>query len=123
MPLKGEAKAAWQRKYRQTKKGREVMQNANRNYDRATRARLDAKRRTRKEQASPSWSDTEWQMFAISETYKCARLRSDLTGVPHEVDHIVPLQGKTVSGLHVAENLQVLTRTENRQKAASHGGR
>lgn len=33
-----------------------------------------------------------------------------------EVDHVVPLNGKEVSGLHVVGNLQVITRTENRAK-------
>lgn len=38
------------------------------------------------------------------------------TGIRHEVDHIIPLQGRTVSGLHVETNMQVITRAENRAK-------
>ena len=29
------------------------------------------------------------------------------------VDHIIPLQGKNISGLHVYDNLQIITETEN----------
>ena len=34
----------------------------------------------------------------------------------HEVDHIIPLQGKTVSGLHISSNLQYLPANKNKQK-------
>ena len=71
--------------------------------------------RARKEhikQATPPWVD----IAAIDVVYCEARRLTEQTGVPHDVDHIIPLRGVNVCGLHVAENLQVLAATENRRK-------
>lgn len=38
------------------------------------------------------------------------------TGRRHVVDHIIPLQGRTVSGLHVETNLRVIEHHENARK-------
>jgi hypothetical protein len=54
----------------------------------------------------PPWVD--WDQ--IEHVYALARM----TGL--SVDHVLPLQGKTVSGLHVAENLQLMTLDENLRK-------
>lgn len=75
----------------------------------------DAKRRSAKMQRTPPWLDVV-QNAEIEFTYKyCASLRS--IGLNYHVDHIVPLQGKSVSGLHVPWNLQVIPADENIRKA------
>ena len=71
-----------------------------------------AKRKAAKLQRTMSWADRE----AIKGFYDEARILTELTGVPHHVDHIIPLQGKLVSGLHVENNLQILTAAENLSK-------
>jgi hypothetical protein len=53
----------------------------------------------------------------ILSMYEQAQKLTEATGIPHEVDHVIPLQGRLVSGLHVKENLRVVTRHENRTKS------
>jgi 5-methylcytosine-specific restriction endonuclease McrA len=77
------------------------------------RARVMA-REAAKIQATPPWADKK----AIAAVYReCLEIQIK-TGIPHHVDHIVPLRGKIVSGLHVHWNLRVITATENVRKHA-----
>ncbi len=81
----------------------------------------NARRRARKLLATPLWvlnSPTELASIALIYT-ESLRLTKD-TGVQHHVDHIIPLQGKYVSGFHCADNLQILTSKENVIKGNSH---
>lgn len=63
-------------------------------------------RRTRLKQSTPPWADKK----AIRAFYARAR-ESGL-----EVDHIIPISGDLVSGLHAPNNLQMLSRSENARK-------
>lgn len=72
---------------------------------------LYAKRRAAKLQRTPDWL-TEDHYDQIKSIYKEASTLDD-----HHVDHIVPLQGELVSGLHVPWNLQILTAEENLMKS------
>ena len=72
-------------------------------------------RHAKKLNAMPSWLTKE-DRNAIAEIYKQCRDRSEADGIQYNVDHIVPLQGKNVCGLHVPWNLQVLTEIDNKRK-------
>ena len=53
---------------------------------------------------------------AIAAIYAESERLTRETGIPHEVDHIYPIQGKTVTGLHHEDNLRVVPRHVNRAK-------
>ena len=55
--------------------------------------------------------------FIISEIYALAKLRTKVTGFEWHVDHIIPLRHSLVSGLHVENNLQVITKAHNLVKS------
>jgi hypothetical protein len=71
------------------------------------------KRRAVKLSATPAWAD----LNAIKAIYKQSMQISIETGIEHHVDHIIPLQGKKVSGLHVESNLQIIPAKQNLSKA------
>lgn len=75
------------------------------------RARVAKYRKARIER-TPAWTD-ESDMLRMKCYYQVAKMRTRETGVIWSVDHIVPLQGENVSGLHVSWNLQVITKAEN----------
>jgi len=66
-------------------------------------------------EARPSWL-TPSQLELMRSIYMEARRLTRETGVRHHVDHIHPLRGETVCGLHVPWNLQILTASENCRK-------
>ena len=71
-----------------------------------------AKRRASQKSATPPWVDIK----LLQEKYAIARRKTIESGSPWEVDHIVPLNGVGVCGLHVPWNLQVIPAHENRKK-------
>ncbi len=87
----------------------EKRKESQRKYDKrntAKRAAQEAKRRATILQATPKWADLE----AIKDVYKEAEY------FQMQVDHIFPLMGKNICGLHVWDNLQLLSAYKNRRK-------
>lgn len=79
-------------------------------------AASNKKRDLAKKNRVPKWltSDDVW---IIKEIYALAALRTKLTKVRWHVDHIVPLQGRMVSGLHTPANLRVVLGKDNLTKS------
>jgi len=73
---------------------------------------LDRTRRLAKIKRVPLWANKE----TIKKFYIDAAQKTKETGFSWHVDHIIPLQGKLVSGLHVSNNLQVIPGIDNIKK-------
>lgn len=86
-----------------------------RDHYRANRAEYIARARARKTKlslATPKWADTQ----------KIAEIYQEAGALGMHVDHIIPLNGKLVTGLHVPENLQLLSPEENMRKGNRYAG-
>ena len=76
-------------------------------------------RRAAKLLRTPSWL-TENDKMVISNLYEQAQTLTEETGDVYHVDHIIPLQGDLVSGLHTTDNLQVILAFDNLSKNNSY---
>jgi len=72
----------------------------------------NAARRAGLRRAAPRWVNKK----EVEKFYRLQRRLTHETGVQHHVDHIIPLRGKTVCGLHVPWNLRVIPAAENLAK-------
>jgi hypothetical protein len=92
---------------------RQKWKTANPNKDRAAKAANRADRIMR----APAWADKE----RIKAYYNVCAFFNEVNGyAKYHVDHIIPLNGKKVSGLHVHNNLQVIPAVENLRKGARY---
>jgi hypothetical protein len=110
-----ENQAARARKWLEANREKSRAASANwRRNNLAQAAAAQQRRRAKKLQRTPTWADHE----KILQFYILSKELTEQTGIEHEVDHIYPLQGEFVSGLHVETNLQVIPKQENRSKGA-----
>jgi len=80
-----------------------------------SRLARNANRRANKLNATPKWL-TETHLSEIKNFYWLAKDLTAVSGETYHVDHIVPLKGENVCGLHVPWNLQVLPADINLSK-------
>ena len=60
----------------------------------------------------------EFTNLVVKEAHELRKLRNEITGIEWHVDHIEPLKGKDVCGLHIWSNLQVIPKLLNLKKGA-----
>jgi len=87
-------------------------------YRESNRGKINALNTARKKvvkQQTPAWL-TAFDKLKIKCMYQVAAMYTKESGEPWHVDHIVPLQGTSVSGLHTPLNLRVIRGTENLSK-------
>jgi len=95
---------------------RKASMKAYRDSHKAEGAEYVRRRQARLAQRTPAWL-SEDDIWMMQEAYRLAALRSQIFGFAWHVDHILPLYGKNVSGLHVPTNLQVISAQENLRKS------
>ena len=112
-PDRRQEKNAYRARYAKTHPGREHAwaRGYRRRYPERNAAKT-AKRNAAKLRATPAWANLD----LVAAYYVIAEAFTRGSGVPHHVDHIEPLRGKHVCGLHNEFNLQVLPAKVNLSK-------
>jgi hypothetical protein len=108
-------------KYREINKER--IAEVNKSWRQANRHSLtqyQTRRQASKKRAIPAWANCVDDQFFVDEIYHLSRVRSEVTGVKYNVDHIVPLISEKVCGLHCSSNLRVIDRLSNISKGNRH---
>ena len=98
---------------------KEEVLERNKTYSKVNNHKVNAKRnkrRAKKLKATPIWL-TKDHLREIENYYWLTGDLEKVSGEKYDVDHIVPLNGKKVCGLHVPWNLQVLPRDLNQRKS------
>jgi len=116
---RAEANREYAQKYRAERKT--VVKETKKKYIERNRGAINAyvaARRVDKLQRTPAWL-TEFDHLKIKCIYSVAAMLTRHNEEPWHVDHIIPLKGKVVSGLHVPSNLQILRGEDNMSKLNS----
>lgn len=132
-----QAKIEYQRKWREENREahREYSRKWNTENKEAARERIvswykanpgkrtfhSSKRKQAVLKATPTWLSEE-QLNDICTTYELSAWCSSVMNTLYHVDHIIPLQGKTVCGLHVPWNLRVIPASVNMSKGNKYNG-
>jgi hypothetical protein len=74
------------------------------------------KRRADKCNRTPKWLSKD-DLWILENAYELAHIRSNMFGFDWHVDHIIPLKGTIISGLHVPNNIQVVPANWNLRKS------
>lgn len=117
--LKEKTKLSSQNWYKNNKAHRNAVANEHYLNNKPMYNAKSAKRRAAKLNRMLQWGKEKLKPD-IDIWYTRAKLATLFMGEEYQVDHIVPLQGKSVSGLHVPWNLQLLTKSENSSKGNRH---
>lgn len=111
-----------ERQYAFNEKNQERRQKVQQKYFQQHKSKFLERNRRRyasQKKATPFWLTAE-DIVRMRCYYQVAQMRNSESDVKWHVDHIVPLRGKTVSGLHVPWNLQVIPARDNIRKGNKH---